>query len=63
MVVVRFHHMALGTERRVWTGGWGNFGQLGNNDGQNRLVLTLLAGEALDGTAVVLVAAGEYSPC
>jgi len=55
--------MALGTEGRVWTGGWGNFGQLGNNDGQNRLVLTLLAGEALDGTAVVLVAAGEYSPC
>jgi len=53
------HSVALGTEGRVWTWGWGHFGQLGHNDEENRLVPTLLAGEALGGAAVVLVTAGS----
>jgi len=43
----------------VWTWGWNGYGQLGHNDKQNRLVPTLMAGEALGGAAAVVVAAGE----
>jgi len=52
------HSVALGAEGDVWTWGSGIFGQLGHDDMQNRLVPTQLAGEALGGTAAVLVAAG-----
>ena len=43
----------------MWTWGWNGYGQLGHNDKQNRLVPTLMAGEALGGAAAVVVAAGE----
>ena len=52
------HGVALGAEGRVWTWGYGRYGQLGHNDEGERLVPTLLAGEALDGAVVVQVAAG-----
>jgi len=39
--------------------GDGEYGQLGLKDVHNRLVQTLLAGELLGSTTVVLVAAGE----
>ena len=52
------HSVALGAEWRVWTWGPGKNRQLGQNDGENRLMPTLLAGEALGGAAAVLVAAG-----
>jgi len=55
----RAHSVALGAEGRVWTWGYGRFGQLGHNDQENRLVPTLVAGEALGGAAAVLVAAGS----
>jgi len=42
----------------LWTWGFGCFGQLGHNVAENKLVLTLLAGEALGGFAAALVAAG-----
>jgi len=51
--------VALGAEGRVWTWGWNGYGQLGHNDEQNRLVPTLLTGEALGGAAAVLVVAGK----
>jgi len=51
--------VALGAEGRVWTWGWNGYGQLGHNDNQNRLVPTLMAGEALGGATAVVVAAGE----
>jgi alpha-tubulin suppressor-like RCC1 family protein len=54
------HSVALGAAGRVWTWGHGNDGKLGNNDEVNRLVPTLLAGEALGGAAAVLVAAGRH---
>jgi len=54
------HSMALGAEGRVWTWGWGRYGQLGHNDTKDRLVPSLLVGKALGGAAAVLVAAGEY---
>jgi len=54
-----YHSVALGTEGSVWTWGIGNQGRLGHNDEENRLVLTLLASEALGGSAAVLVAAGH----
>jgi len=53
------HNVALEAEGRVWTWGWGFFGQLGHNDRQNRLVPILVAGEALGGAATILVAAGS----
>jgi len=52
------HSVALGAQGRVWTWGWGVFGQLGYNNEGNRLVLTLLTGEALGGAAGVLVEVG-----
>jgi len=52
------HSVALEAEGRVWTWGWGQYGQLGQNDGENRVIPTLLACETLGGAAVVLVAAG-----
>jgi len=52
------HSVALGTEGRLWTWGFGCSGQLGHNDAENKLVPTLLAGEALGGFAAALVAAG-----
>ena len=52
------HSVALGAEGRVWTWGWGHYGQLGHNDEEKRLVPTLMPGDALGGAAVVLVAAG-----
>jgi len=52
------HSVALGAEGRAWTWGWGEYGQLGHNNVEHRLVPTLLAGEALGGAAAVLVAAG-----
>ena len=45
------HSVALGTEGRMWTWGFSSYGQLGHNDEENRLVPTLLAGEALGGAA------------
>ena len=54
------HSVAVGAEGRVWTWGWNIHGQLGHNDKQNRLVPTQLAGEALGGSAAVLVAAVGY---
>jgi len=51
------HSVALGADGRVWTWGNGRFGQLGHNDGGNRLVPTLLEGEALGGAVAVLVVA------
>jgi len=54
------HSVVLGAAGRVWTWGHGNDGKLGNNDEENRLVPTLLAGEALGGAAAVLVAAGRH---
>jgi len=54
------HSVALEAEGMVWTWGVNNFGQLGHNDSQNRLVPTQLAGEALGGSATVLVAAGSF---
>eukprot|EP00277_Geminigera_cryophila_P002326 CAMPEP_0179427482 /NCGR_PEP_ID=MMETSP0799-20121207/13417_1 /TAXON_ID=46947 /ORGANISM="Geminigera cryophila, Strain CCMP2564" /LENGTH=482 /DNA_ID=CAMNT_0021202547 /DNA_START=278 /DNA_END=1726 /DNA_ORIENTATION=+ len=53
-----YHNVALGAEGGVWTWGAGDSGQLGHNNQETRLVPTLLAGEALGGSAVVLVAAG-----
>jgi len=52
------HSVALGAEGRVWTWGEGMLGQLGHNNGEDRLVPMQLAGEALGGAAAVLVAAG-----
>jgi len=52
------HSVALEVEGRVWTWGFNACGQLGHNDWQNKHVPTLLAGEALGGSAAVLVAAG-----
>jgi len=61
MVTARFaHSVAVGADGRVWTWGWNIHGQLGHNDEQNRLVPTQLTGEALGGSAAVLVAAGGY---
>ena len=54
------HSVALGAAGRVWTWGWGEYGQLGHNDEENRLVPTLLAGEALGRVAVVLLTAGDF---
>ena len=54
------HSVALGADGRVWAWGWGEYGQLGHNDEENRLVPTLLAGQALGGAAAVLVVAGGY---
>ena len=54
-----FHSVALGEKGRVWTWGHGGQGQLGHNDEQNRLIPTLLTGEALGGSAAVLVASGR----
>jgi len=53
------HSVTLGAEGRVWTWGKGQYGRLGTNDEQNRLVPTLLDGEALGGAAAVVVAAGH----
>jgi len=53
------YSVALGAEGRVWTWGWGHYGQLGHNDMEHRLVPTLLVGEAFGGAAAVLVAAGR----
>jgi len=52
------HSVALGAEGSVWTWGEGSLGRLGHNNQENRLVPTLLAGEALGGAAGVVVAAG-----
>eukprot|EP00277_Geminigera_cryophila_P047295 CAMPEP_0173075624 /NCGR_PEP_ID=MMETSP1102-20130122/11796_1 /TAXON_ID=49646 /ORGANISM="Geminigera sp., Strain Caron Lab Isolate" /LENGTH=461 /DNA_ID=CAMNT_0013945065 /DNA_START=123 /DNA_END=1508 /DNA_ORIENTATION=+ len=52
------HSVALGAEGRVWTWGSGRHGQLGHSNEGNRLVPKLLAGEALGGSAAVLVSAG-----
>ena len=52
------HSVALGTEGRVWTWGWGKVGQLGHNNQENKLVPTQLADKALGRAAVVLVSAG-----
>jgi len=52
------HSVAVGAEGRVWTWGYGEFGQLGHNDGGNRLVPTQLAGEVLGAAEMVLVTAG-----
>ena len=52
------HSVALGAQGSVWTWGEGSLGRLGHNNQENRLVPTLLAGEALGGAAAVLVAAG-----
>jgi len=61
MVAAGFaHSVAVGADGRVWTWGWNIHGQLGHNDEENRLVPTQLAGEALGGSAAVLVAAGGY---
>jgi len=53
------HSVALGTEGRVWTWGSGFHGQLGHNDGKDKLMPTLLTGEAFGVAVVVLVAAGR----
>ena len=52
------HSVALGVEGRVWTWGYSYHGQLGHNERQDRLVPTQIAGEALGGSAAVLVGAG-----
>jgi len=49
--------VALRADESVWTFGVGEYGQLGHKDVHSRLVPTLLAGEPLGSTAVVLVAA------
>ena len=54
------HSVALGTNGRVWTWGLNIFGQLGHNNKHERLVPTQLAGEALGGSAVILVVAGGW---
>jgi len=53
------HGVALGAAGREWTWGYGKDGQLGHNNEENRLVPTLLAGEALGEAAAVLVVAGR----
>jgi len=52
------HSVAVGVEGRVWTWGYGEDGQLGQNDEEHRLVPTLLVGEAFGGAAAVQVSAG-----
>jgi len=59
MVAAGGHHsVTLGIDGRVWTWGFGDSGQLGHNNRENRLVPTLLASGASGRAAVVLVAAG-----
>ena len=47
----------------MWTFGDGDFGSLGLNDEQSRLVPTLLAAEVFDGSKIVTVAAGCAYRC
>ena len=53
------HSVALGAKGKVWTWAYNEDGQLGQNNMENRLVLTLLAGEVFGGAAAVLVAAED----
>ena len=53
-----FHSVVVSAEERVWTFGYGYYGQLGHNDEQSRLVPTLLAAEVCKGCNILTVAAG-----
>jgi alpha-tubulin suppressor-like RCC1 family protein len=54
------HSLVVSAEGHVWTFGCGDFGCLGLNDEQDRLVPTLLAAEVFEGSKIVTVAAGGY---
>ena len=53
-----FHSVVVSAEGGVWTFGCGDYGGLGLNDEQHRLVPTLLAAEVFKGSKIVTVAAG-----
>ncbi len=52
------HSVVVSAEGHVWTWGRGDFGSLGHNDGQDRLVPKLVAPELFDGRRMVTVDAG-----
>jgi alpha-tubulin suppressor-like RCC1 family protein len=52
------HSVVVSAEGRVWAFGWGDYGILGHNDEQGRLVPTLLSAEVFDESKIVTVAAG-----
>ena len=54
------HSVVVSAEGRVWTFGGGDFGCLGHNDEQDRLVPTLLAAEVCESSKIETVAAGGY---
>ena len=54
------HSVVVWVEGRVWTFGFGYYGQLGHNDEQHRLVPKLLAAELFEGSKIVTVAAGGW---
>jgi alpha-tubulin suppressor-like RCC1 family protein len=59
MAACGWHHsVVVSAEGRVWTFGFGFYGQLDHNDEQSRLVPTLLAAEVFEGSKIVTVAAG-----
>ena len=55
-----YHSVVVSAEGGVWIFGAGQFGCLGLNDDQDRLVPTLLAAEVFEGSTIVTVAAGGY---
>jgi alpha-tubulin suppressor-like RCC1 family protein len=53
-----YHSVVMSAEGRVWTFGCGDNGHLGHNDGQTRLVPTLLAADVFEDSNIMTVAAG-----